>query len=217
MTTPRTRRGPYAKGTAQREAIIRTALDHFAQHGYRGVSMREIARQAGLSQAGLLHHFPSKDELLLATLAARDTLSDATAQARARDPLEQIVAVVEDNTTRPQLVRMFAILSGEATDGSHPGHDYFRGRQAFVLGWFAERFRAAVAGGLAREDLDCLAAARLCQATMYGLQAQWLLEPSTDMVGLFRTAIRTIALAGPVLPAPDAPGAPDDPAAPAPG
>ena len=63
-----TGRGPYAKSARQRERIIATALEYFGQQGYHGTSMREIARETGLSQAGLLHHFPSKADLLIAVL-----------------------------------------------------------------------------------------------------------------------------------------------------
>ena len=64
-------RGPYAKGLAKREEIG-CRLDEFARRGYDRTSMREIARQTGLSQAGLLHYFSTKEELFLAVLRRRD-------------------------------------------------------------------------------------------------------------------------------------------------
>ncbi|HEY3410873.1 MAG TPA: helix-turn-helix domain-containing protein, partial [Propionicimonas sp.] len=50
-------RGPYAKGLAKRDEILEVALAHFAERGYDRASVREVARLAGLTQAGLLHHF----------------------------------------------------------------------------------------------------------------------------------------------------------------
>lgn len=65
-------RGPYAKGTAKREEIIERAIDAFGKTGYHGTSMREIATACGLSQAGLLHHFASKEAILLAIVEYRE-------------------------------------------------------------------------------------------------------------------------------------------------
>ncbi len=182
------RRGPYAKSTKQRDLIIRAALEYFGQQGYLGASMREIARQGGLSQAGLLHHFPTKADLLTAVLENRDTLSGATAAAaveRAKDPLAGMVAVVVENSSNRPLVQMFVVVSAEATDERHPAHDYFQRRSLHVVGLMRAGLAEAAQQNLVRPDLDLDLAARQCQAMMYGLQVQWLFDPSTDMVVLF--------------------------------
>lgn len=182
------RRGPYAKSTKQRDVIIRAALEYFGQHGYHGASMREIARQVGLSQAGLLHHFPTKAELLIAVLEDRDNLSGSAAAAAARtgdDPLAGMTAVVADNARQRQLVQMFTVVSAEATDEHHPAHEYFRRRSGDVLGLMRTGLDKAKAQGLVEPDLDVEQAARQCQALMYGLQVQWLFDPTTDMVATF--------------------------------
>jgi hypothetical protein len=46
----------YAKGRARREEILRVALEIFASQGYCGASLTVIARQVGLSEAGVLRH-----------------------------------------------------------------------------------------------------------------------------------------------------------------
>src|ERR1700733_8951486 len=66
-----TRRGGYAKGRERREAILAAADRLFAQQGFRGASLAAIASQVGLSEAGVLHHFPSKEHLLLELLQLR--------------------------------------------------------------------------------------------------------------------------------------------------
>jgi TetR/AcrR family transcriptional regulator, cholesterol catabolism regulator len=50
----------------RREAIIDVAAQRFAQQGFHGVSMRDIAKANHSSVAALYNHFASKDELLLA-------------------------------------------------------------------------------------------------------------------------------------------------------
>ena len=64
-------RGAYASGLARREAILRAASEVFAAHGYRGASLALIADRVGMSAPGLLHHFPTKEHLLIDLLALR--------------------------------------------------------------------------------------------------------------------------------------------------
>ncbi|MCO5129523.1 MAG: TetR/AcrR family transcriptional regulator [Xanthobacteraceae bacterium] len=54
----------------RRGEILRRAEEQFAEHGYQGASLPAIARAAGLGNAGLLHHFPSKAKLYRAVLEA---------------------------------------------------------------------------------------------------------------------------------------------------
>ena len=47
----------------RRRQIIRTASTLFARRGYRGTTTREIAERAGINEALLFRHFPSKEKL----------------------------------------------------------------------------------------------------------------------------------------------------------
>ena len=51
-----------AEGTKER--ILRIALELFAQNGYLGTSMNDIARQVGFTKAALYKHYASKQEIL---------------------------------------------------------------------------------------------------------------------------------------------------------
>ncbi len=48
-----------------KEQILKQAKLLFAQHGYTGVSMRDLAKAAGLGVSGIYHHFPDKKTLYL--------------------------------------------------------------------------------------------------------------------------------------------------------
>jgi AcrR family transcriptional regulator len=56
------------------EGILDRAAALYARHGYEHTSLQAVADAVGLSKAGLLHHFPSKDALHGAVLAFADTL-----------------------------------------------------------------------------------------------------------------------------------------------
>jgi len=48
-----------------RERILREAEQLFVQHGYHGVSIRDIAQACGMTNAALYYHFSSKEDLFL--------------------------------------------------------------------------------------------------------------------------------------------------------
>jgi AcrR family transcriptional regulator len=55
--------------TTARDRVTFTALTMFSEHGFAGVSMRDLARELGIQAPSLYSHFPSKDALLAATIA----------------------------------------------------------------------------------------------------------------------------------------------------
>jgi len=61
--------------------ILRAALDAFADHGYDGTSIRDIAAGAQLSVPGVYHHFASKQQIL--TTLMEDVLRDLLSRTRA--------------------------------------------------------------------------------------------------------------------------------------
>jgi AcrR family transcriptional regulator len=62
------------KGARTRQAILDAAIARFGRDGYRGTSVAEIARDAGVSGTASYAYFPSKESLFVAAVDA-----DATA------------------------------------------------------------------------------------------------------------------------------------------
>ncbi|MEU4267281.1 TetR/AcrR family transcriptional regulator [Streptomyces sp. NPDC026092] len=174
-------RGSYAVGDERRRKILDTAVEHFGRWGFHASSLARIANDCGITQGGLLHHFRGKEDLLLSVLAQSE--QHDVERLFADEPqsyaayLETVVALVEDNTRRPGIVRMFNVLAGESGNVGHPAHDYFKERYARVLGHTVDLMEAAVRRGELREGIDCLAAGQEQLAVMDGLQLQWALDP----------------------------------------
>ncbi|GAC67855.1 TetR/AcrR family transcriptional regulator [Gordonia soli] len=56
------------RGATARDEILDAAAELFAGRGYTGTSTRMIADAVGIRQASLYHHFPTKDDILVALL-----------------------------------------------------------------------------------------------------------------------------------------------------
>jgi AcrR family transcriptional regulator len=178
-------RGAYAKTPARRQEILSAAVEVFSGSGFHKGSLRDVAERAGLSQAGVLHHFPSKNHLVEAVLEWRDDESRrlfVTGVEAGLDTIRAMVALIEYNQSTPELVELYATLSAEATSSDHPVHDYFVRRYVWVVDYMRKAFEGAGEAGHLREGVDAASAARTLVALMDGLQIQWLYDrDSVDM------------------------------------
>lgn len=195
-TTVRRPRGEYAKSAARRQEIIEAAVEVFATVGYHKGSLRDVADRVGMSQAGLLHHFPSKEQLLAGVLTWRD--DDARAfmgepAATGTDLLRGLVDLATYNSGRPQLVELHVILSGEGASVEHPLHDYFVQRYERVYTAIRDAFVEAAERGQLRDGVDPSSAAKTVIALLDGLQLQWLLHrDQVDMAADLRRYLQLL-------------------------
>ena len=182
----------YAKGRAKRAEIIERATALFGEAGYRGSSLREVAARCGISHPGLLHHFATKEALLIAVLEHRDEQDAERFPAEPGiDALRRIVDVVARNETRRGIVELFAVLAAEATAADHPAHDFFVRRYRRTLGMLTLAYATAREQGRLREGVDPAAAAQELVALMDGLQLQWLLDDgATPMAARVRRHVQ---------------------------
>ncbi|OLL73097.1 Transcriptional regulator, TetR family [Pseudonocardia sp. Ae168_Ps1] len=209
-------RGRYAKGERRRAQILATALEVFTEGGFHASSTKEIARRVGVTEPTLFHYFGSKQALLAAVLAARDE------RAGTGTGTGRLLDAVAANAAEPDLVRLHAVTSAEATDPDHAAHDWFARRYERLRAGLAEELAAAptagpaaapVAGPIAEPaagrateqeraaGLGPERLARLLVAAADGLQIQWLLDrESGDPAGIdMADDLRALldALAGP--------------------
>lgn len=204
------RRRTQAERTHQRkEQIIRAATHFFGQNGYHGARLADIAKAAGVTEPGLLHHFPTKAHLLMEVLAERDRIdqlrfdpssrsatagdhtTDQTDHEGTKASLAHLQKLVEYNQTVPGLVQLFTVLVAESIDEGHPGHEFFKQRYQTIRQHSLALLQEAQAQGEIRRDIPVEDLSILLFAMMDGLQVQWLYEPEKiNMPHLFQQFLR---------------------------
>ncbi len=171
-------RGNYRKTTRTRARILDAALDVFGVSGFEGGSLREVAERAGISQAGLLHHYPSKIALLSAVVTRRDDTvrSQIVGRQSGVERLATFVDYARHSASQVGEIELFAVLSAEATRPEHPAHDYMRRRYQWVTQNISAAFEDARADGHLRDGVDPALVTSQLIALWDGLQVQWLLK-----------------------------------------
>ncbi|MEN2740875.1 helix-turn-helix domain-containing protein [Microbacterium sp. X-17] len=190
-------RGAYAKTDEKRRVILDAALEVFAQSGYRAGSIRDIAERVGMSEAGLLHHFPNKSALLAAVLERRDVrgeqlvpIDDASI---GRATIAGLLELASYNASTPGVVALYCTLSAEGTSPDHPAHEYFVRRYDWMREGLEKAFTVIQREGGLQPGVRPLSAAVRTVALMDGLQVQWLLDRDVlDMTEELRGFLRTI-------------------------
>ncbi|MBY4627993.1 TetR/AcrR family transcriptional regulator [Rhizobium croatiense] len=176
-----------SKGEARRAEILAAAMRRFAEDGYQNAAIGDIAQDVGLSLPGLLHHFPTKVDLLLAILDKRDLESaDFIDHYRLdlRGLLKGMVSVFRRNAEMLEVTRAFAILNAESLMKDHPAKAWFLDRATQMQKHIAATFERAAANGSFAKNIDSKAMAAELIAVMDGLQMLWLRDPDRfDMVG----------------------------------
>lgn len=87
MTTATVRRTQAERSAATRARIIAATVDCLVEVGHAGTTTLEVQRRADVSRGALLHHFPSRAELLVAAVyqlfeAQRDAVGPEVLRAR---------------------------------------------------------------------------------------------------------------------------------------
>ena len=183
-------RGPYQNGIKRRREIVESAAKIFGQYGYGGGSLRQIAGEVGVTPAALTRHFDGKEGLLLAVLDYWDEVNDRQSPTNLRG-LDRFIAMpdrVKFHTLDRGLIEMFLTVAAEASNPRHPAHEAVRRRYERVISNGVLELRQAIdlQQVLPMSDERILAEVRGAYAMMDGIQLQWLIDPSIDLVDIFR-------------------------------
>jgi AcrR family transcriptional regulator len=177
-------RGNYAVTAARRESIIDSALEIFAKSGYNGSSVKQVALAVGMTEAGVLHHFSTKSNLLIELLRVRDDASTKFLPTASSNPLDFVsgwLNLMAYNVSQPGIVDLFTKLAAESTDVDHPAHTFFKTRYEFVSQFCEDYFEALIASGYMQPRANPRTLAIALIALADGLQLQWLHDRRVDV------------------------------------
>jgi AcrR family transcriptional regulator len=113
-------RPPNADGQRTRQAILDAALALFAEKGYFGTSLRDVAGAVGVRESALYNYFPGKEALFEALLAADSALKQEQLSAlldapgvEGRELLERLATLAIERFLQPRQQQLFRILMSD--------------------------------------------------------------------------------------------------------
>jgi AcrR family transcriptional regulator len=165
-----------------RERLLRAAADVFAERGYDGTRVADIAAAAGVSNGALYAHFPSKADLLVDALRThgRRLLADLFAADPDRSITDLLLAIgrwlPRRRDPRGYLIVEALVAARRDPDVARPMRDYIGERS----GWLSGLVRLAQAGGELDPVLSPNALAHFCLLLAMGSA---LVPPSLHAVG----------------------------------
>ena len=188
-----------------RERLLRAAAEVFAERGYDGTRVADIAAAAGVSNGALYAHFSSKADLLVDALRThgRRLLADLFAADPNRSVTELLLAIgrwlPRRRDPRGYLIVEALVAARRDQDVARPMRDYIGER----ADWLSELVRLAQAGGELDPALSPNALAHFCLLLAMGSA---LVPPALHAVGdeewaaLLARLVAALAPAGTVGP-----------------
>jgi AcrR family transcriptional regulator len=165
-----------------RERLLRAAAEAFAERGYDGTRVADIAAAAGVSNGALYAHFASKADLLVAALRAhgRNLLADMFAADPGRPVMDLLLAagrwLPRRRDVRGYLIVEALVAARRDEDVAGPMREYVAER----ADWLAGLMRLAQAGGELDPALSPSALAHFCLLLAMGSA---LVTPDLHAIG----------------------------------
>jgi AcrR family transcriptional regulator len=146
----------------RRQQILAAATELFARQGFQGTTTRQIAARAGINEAIIFRHFPTKEELYWAIMDAKSRAGGGLQRLQeslrsGRDDVEVFAALAEKMLRRDSTMTRLLLFS--ALENHRLSQRFFRAHVAQYYEALAEHIRAGIAAGRFRA-VDPLLAAR---------------------------------------------------------
>lgn len=148
-----------ADGQRTRSAILDAALDLFAQKGFFGTSLRDVAGAVGVRESALYNYFPSKDALFAALIAEEQQgkverfsgLVDGPV-TDVRALLEQVAITALASYVEPRQEKIFRIVLSDGIRLARDGRLNLYDRLSDGRGWLQQLMQRLTADGWLRAD-----------------------------------------------------------------
>lgn len=173
MNDPESRVDP----PSSRAKILDVAEARFAQRGYAGVGLREVAEAAGLGKSSLFHHFRGKAALYLAVLDRVLARIDAALSAALDGPgdpvarLDRLVGALVDamaeHPTAPRLLLRALFEDDDLPEDAGPESEAFETRLASLVARLEALIEGGVAAGAFRDAAPAHVLQTLIGAVVY--------------------------------------------------
>jgi AcrR family transcriptional regulator len=179
------------RGVERRKAIVQAALELFTLRGARGTSVADIAEQVGISAPAVLHHFGTKNDLLLAVVEERDrrgepVLLDLIGDGGLKGFSGMVEAAVGYEKERG-LMACYVVLEAENLQEGDIAHQYFVERAEVLRAVMADCIMKGQDRGEIRADVDPEAKGAEIVAFLSGAAVQWSLDPSLSLTAMYRS------------------------------
>lgn len=179
----------------RQEQILDAAVELFATTGYRGTSIAAVAERVGITDAGVLYHFNTKEDLLLGVLGHFDRAVAQTLEevgARGIDLLRLMTEWGAGMEDTPGISSLLIFLSAENLIADSPARRFIQHRYHQLLDRLTGAFTLAARSGDLRADLDPRFEATALIAHLDGIRVQWfLMDRSFSMADTVRTYVTT--------------------------
>jgi AcrR family transcriptional regulator len=156
-------RPPNADGQRTRQSILDAALGLFAEKGFFGTSLRDVAAAVGVRESALYNYFASKEALFEALLAAHSAESAGRLavilgdpDADPRDVLVQLTESILERFVTPSQEQLFRILMSDGVRLARAGRINLLERMGGKLRLEAFMRRLVETGYLTPEDPELL-------------------------------------------------------------
>jgi AcrR family transcriptional regulator len=170
-----------SKGQARKRDIIDAATRILARNGARGTTLGEIASAVGVSQAAVVYHFGTKEELLHAVLDNRDRFEDEQLWRAGSDPGLEVFTIVADMVrswdTNPDIVGLLAVLLAENVGDDDLLRPRLQSNYQLTVDRLTTTLHNAQDRHEIRADVDPRLTAIEILAFISGLELAWLVTP----------------------------------------
>lgn len=149
-----------------KEKIFNVAIELFASKGFKGTSVREIAKMLGLTEGAIYRHFSSKDEILenifsyaeqvlFTPLSVEETLGTLQGQSIFRGLLEPLPEIINSESYMLKITRiMFNEMNQNEKIGQYYSKEYKQKTTLYTTALFEKCMEA---GTIRQCDVKSLA------------------------------------------------------------